>query len=109
MEEDKLYIPMGLKEKKEHFSGFGNDELLKSLITILGLNVLNLIIFLSIKNTTFSSVYFLTSLGASVMFYTKDSVNLSMYDKLRNSISFIKSQKKYEYVYLDEWRVEIEK
>lgn len=104
MEEDKLYIPMGLKEKKEHFNGFGDEELLKTLITILGLNVLNLIIFLTTKSTTFTSVYFLTSLGATVMFYTKDSVNLSMYDKLRNSISFMKSQKRYDYIYLDEWR-----
>jgi hypothetical protein len=104
MEEDKLYIPMGLKEKKEHFNGFGDEELLKTLITILGLNVLNLIIFLTTKSTTFTSVYFLTSLGAAVMFYTKDSVNLSMYDKLRNSISFMKSQKRYDYIYLDEWR-----
>jgi len=99
-----LYNPMGLKEKEEYWNGFGKIEAMQSVITIIILNVINLIIFSVKKSTSFASIFFLTSVGASIMFYTKDVVNLSVYDRMRNMIAFHRSQKIYEYKYLDEWK-----
>ena len=74
MEEENLYIPMGLKEEDEYWQGFGRKELIE------------------------------TAIAASIMFYTKDYTNLSIYDQVRNMMDFKKSQKIYEYKYLDEWQ-----
>jgi uncharacterized Tic20 family protein len=104
LENSNLYIPMGLKKKSEYFTGFGRSEALQSVVTIAITNIINLIIFLIIRSTLISSVFFLTSMGGSIMFFTKDVINLSIYDRLCNLYTYIKSQKKYEYVALDEWR-----
>jgi hypothetical protein len=105
MEEENLYIPMGLKEDDEYWQGFGRKELIQTAITVVVLTVIDVILYKTVfKNTIFVTVFFLTSIAASIMFYTKDYTNLSIYDQVRNMMDFKKSQKIYEYKYLDEWQ-----
>ncbi|SHH59201.1 hypothetical protein [Sporanaerobacter acetigenes] len=104
MEEDKydLYIPMGLKEKNEYWDGFGKDEAIKTLITVGISTLIDVFIYFITKNIVLCSVVFLTSIGGSIMFFVKDTTNLSAYNQICNMINFAKSQKKYEYKSLDE-------
>lgn len=100
---EMLYIPIGLKERYEIWDGFGKDELIKSLITIVILLVIDLIIFLFKRSIPFASVFALVSIGGTGMIFTKDTTNLSVVDQVKNMIRFSKSQKKYKYVYLEEF------
>lgn len=105
MEEENLYIPMGLKEDDEYWQGFGRKELIQATVTVAILTAIDVLLYKTVfKNTIFVTVFFLTSIAASVMFYTKDYTNLSIYDQIKNMIDYQKSQKIYEYRYLDEWQ-----
>lgn len=102
-EKGDLYIPMGLKEKNEYWNGFGKKEAIQTGISVAILNIINIATYSFHKNTSISTVFFLTSIGGSIMLFTKETTNLSLYDQICNMIDFAKSQKKYEYKYLDEW------
>jgi hypothetical protein len=48
-------------------------------------------------------VFILVGIAGSVMCITKDKNNQSVYDQLKNMISFARNQQKYEYKYMKEW------
>lgn len=100
---EMLYIPIGLKEKNELWDGFGKEELIKSLILLAILFIIDLIIFLIIGSISFAAIFALVSIGSTGMIFTKDTTNLSVVDHINNMIRFSKSQKKYKYVYLDDF------
>jgi len=103
---ETLYIPLGLKTKTEIFEGFGKEELVKSIIVTLVAGVIDTIIYILTKNTTFAVVFILCSISAAVMMFTKDITNISAYDQMKFMIKFAKSQKVYRYKYLKEWELE---
>lgn len=101
---ENLYIPLGLKIKTEIFDGFGKEELFKAILTTLVAGVIDVIVYMLTKSTAFYVVFILSSIAGSVMMFTKDKTNISVVDQLKFMIKFAKSQKKYRYKYLDEWR-----
>ncbi len=103
-ERDKLYIPIGLKEKYEIWDGFGKEEAIKAFIFIAFSSIIDIFIFVITRKTIFCSVWFLVSVGGSVMMLTKDTTNLSVVDQIQNMIRFSKSQRYYPYKAFDEWR-----
>jgi hypothetical protein len=105
MEDEKLYIPMGVKTEVEIFQGFGKKQLLQSVIGSLGAGAVSAFVWLFTQNVTFSVIGILTGIVGSVMMTTKDQTNLSVVDQLQHMVRFAKSQKIYPYRYGDEWRL----
>ncbi|TYQ17840.1 UNVERIFIED_CONTAM: hypothetical protein Cloal_0212 [Acetivibrio alkalicellulosi] len=103
-EKETLYIPLGLKTRTEIFDGFGKEELFKSIIVILIGGTIDLVIYMIIKNTVFCMVLILATIAGTVMMLAKDQSNISVADQVKYMVRFAKSQKKYSYKYLDEWR-----
>ena len=107
MEEKKkhsLYIPQGLKTRVEIFDGYGKEELFKTIIVTIIAGVIDALLYLIFKNTVMSVVLILVAIAGSVMMLTKDTTNISVVDQVSFMIKFAKSQKKYKYKYLDEWK-----
>ena len=105
MEDEKLYIPMGVKSEAEIFHGFGKKQLLQSVIGSLGAGVVSVFVWLLSQSITFTVIGTLTGIVGSVMMTTKDQTNLSVVDQVQNMVRFAKSQKIYPYRYGDEWRL----
>lgn len=105
MEDEKLYIPMGVKTEVEIFQGFGKKQLLQSVIGSLGAGAVSAFVWLFTQNVTFTVIGILTGIVGSVMMTTKDQTNLSVVDQLQHMLRFAKSQKIYPYRYGDEWRL----
>lgn len=103
-EKETLYIPLGLKTKTEIFDGFGKEELFQAILATLLAGAIDVIVYMLTKSTAFCVVFILSSITGSVMMLTKDKTNISVVDQLKFMIKFAKSQKKYQYKYLDEWR-----
>lgn len=101
---DQLYIPIGLKERYELWNGFGKEEAVKALIFNVFAGTIDLLIYIINKNISFCVVFFLVSVGGSIIMLTKDTTNLSAVDQVQNMIRFAKSQKKYPYRALNEWQ-----
>lgn len=104
LEKETLYIPLGLKTKTEIFDGFGKEELFQAILATVAAGAIDTIIYMITKSTAFCVVFILSSIAGSVMMLTKDKTNISVVDQLKFMIRFAKSQKKYKYKYLDEWR-----
>ena len=103
-EKETLYIPLGLKTKTEIFDGFGKEELFKAIISTLIAAAIDVVIYLIFRNVVVTIVFILSAMAGSVMMLTRDMSNLSVVDQIKFMIRFAKSQKKYKYKYLDEWR-----
>lgn len=105
-EQESLYMPQGLKNRREFFEGYGKEEfhitILSGIIAaILGiciciinsrLLVVGVLIFLVIPTTT-------------VMAVVKNNCNISVVDQLAFMIEHGREQKEYDYIYLDEWKI----
>ena len=98
MEDKKmLRIPKTIKTKTEFFIGFGVAELVKTIIISTIASVFAYIIYL-IKNETITPVFIvITSATISVVLFTKNSINFSLFDYILNIIKFQLSQKQYKY------------
>ena len=103
-EKHTLYIPQGLKTQVEIFDGFGKEELFKTIIITLIAALVDGVIYLITKNIAIAVVFILTAIAGSVMMLTKDKTNISVVDQIGFMIKFFRSQKKYKYKYLDEWK-----
>lgn len=102
-EKKTLYIPQGLKTRVEIFSGYGKEELHKTILAVLIIGVLDLMYFVLFRNIVIGMVVILTGIAGSVMMLTKDNNNISVVDQVMFMFKFAKSQKVYKYKYLDEW------
>ncbi|SKC77729.1 hypothetical protein [Maledivibacter halophilus] len=100
MKNDKpLYIPQGLKLRKEIVNGFGKEEVIKTtLITIIA-GFIDILLFILFRNTVVTIVFMLISISGSVMMLTKDISNVSVVDQIGFLLKYALSQKKYRYKY----------
>lgn len=103
-EKETLYIPLGLKTKTEIFDGFGREELFQAIVATLVAGVIDIAAYFITKSVSFCVVFILSAIAGSVMMLTKDKSNISVMDQLRFMVRFSKSQKRYRYKYLDEWK-----
>lgn len=102
MDKNILYIPVNVRRRKEIVDGIGKEELVKiGILTGIGF-VIGIMLFL-IYNYNFTFVVITpTTLGAGgVMFLKKDFTNRSTIDKLKDLYIFSKSQKRYDYEYIN--------
>ncbi|GIP30843.1 MULTISPECIES: hypothetical protein [Paenibacillaceae] len=98
-----LYIPMGVKSETELFPGFGRKQLFQSVIGSLGAGFVALLLWIFGRSVSLTMVTFLIGVSASVMMTTKDRMNLSVLDQMKQMIRFAKGQKKYPYIAMNEW------
>lgn len=104
--ENKLYIPYGIKTRKEIFNGFSTEELVKSSIVIAICGGIDVVIWLVTRNTFLCMSLLMVSMIISVAMFTKDSyLNISPVEQIKFMIRYSNSQKKYPYKMLDEWGV----
>lgn len=106
MDNDTLYIPMGVKTEAELFSGFGKKEFGRAFVGSLISGFVALMIWMFTENVAMTMIMVLTGIFGSVIMTTRDSNNLSVVDQLSNMMIFARSQKIYPYRYKDEWEVE---
>ena len=101
----ELYMPSGVKLKKEYFPGFGKEEFIPTLISVFIFLIIDCLVFMAgIHNITI--LFFIPLLGVSAvgMMQIKGELNLSPTDIIKLDIQFLKSQKYYPYIAKDEWR-----
>jgi len=93
----------------EFFEGFGIKELTKAVITTLVCGTVALVLHMTgVIGLVTLIIILLSSAGGGVIFTVKDRNNLSVYDQIVLMIQFSKAQKKYPYIYMDEWRRQID-
>lgn len=105
MDENKLtlYIPNNVKTKSEIFEGFGKHEIIQTLTATAAIILIAFLVYGINHSVTFLIVFILVGIAGSVMCTTKDKNNQSVYDQLKNMISFARNQQRYEYKYMKEW------
>lgn len=103
MKSESLYIPQGLKTRREYFNGFGNRELRYLLVSIImtgGGSFLGYQLFLNL----FQAMLIFMIVPTAVCFLSvKTEMNVSVIEECILLIRFQRSQKYYPYVSLNEW------
>ena len=104
-EQFDLYMPSGVRLKKEYFRGYGKEELIPTIMSAFIFIILDAIIYIiGIRNI---GVFFLVPIcgvSAVAMMLVKGELNISPVDIIKMELSFIKSQKYYPYIAMDEWK-----
>ena len=100
----KLYIPINIKTRTEFFEGYGVSEFIKTAaVAVITLLVCLIFHAMGVIGTVALIIILLAATAGSVMFVVKDRNNLSVLDQLILMVKFSKAQKKYPYIYMDEW------
>jgi hypothetical protein len=94
-----LYIPQGLKLRKELFNGFGKEEVIKTILVTVIAGLIDVLLFFITRNTVVCIVFMLSSIAGSVLMLTKDISNVSVVDQIAFLLKFELRQKKYMYKY----------
>ena len=102
--EKPLYIPQGLKLRKEIFNGYGKEELMKTILVTLVAGVIDALQFFITRNMVVTIVFMLVAVSGAVLMLTKDNSNISVVDQMGFIIRYQFGQKKYKYVYRMERR-----
>jgi hypothetical protein len=102
--EKPLYIPQGLKLRKEIFNGYGKEELIKTIMVTLVAGAIDILQFIVTKNTVITVVYLLIAVSGAVLMLTKDNSNISVVDQMGFIMKYQFGQKKYKYIYRMERR-----
>ena len=99
-----LYIPANAKSQAEIFTGFGKNELVKSIIGTAFGTAISMVVYLITREIAWTMLCTVGSAFISVMMCTKiDNIGQSVVDVAVDQVRFNKGQKIYPYRYLDEW------
>jgi|LGOV01.1.fsa_nt_gb hypothetical protein len=101
--EKELYIPLGIKLKRDKITGFGVKEIF-IIVVIFSITLIVASFYYSISRDSFGTV--LGSLivgGSTLIILRKNETNQSVLDLATHLIKYLRSQKKYQYHYLNEW------
>lgn len=103
-ESKALYMPSGLKIKKEYFQGFGKEEMIPTIISAFIFLIVDSVLWMTgIHNITVMMAVPLLGVTAVAFMQIKGELNLSPVDIVKLEIRFAKSQKYYPYIAKDEW------
>lgn len=102
---DELYIPLGIKSEREYFPGFRKKEIL-IISVVYALILIGCLLYYSITGNVFGTVISLLICGSTAMvLIRKNENNQSVIDLAKHVITYFRSQRKYYYVYLNEWEI----
>ena len=102
IEKDMLYIPQGLKKKREYFDGYGKHEFQITLIAAAITIGICFFVYLFSRNLVFMVFTFLALPSTTVLFVIKNDSNISVVDQIRFMVRYAKEQHVYEYRARDE-------
>lgn len=102
--EDHCYMPVDVTVSEEYLSGYGKDEIKRTVKTA----AVALIFAIMIGVISSSVIYFVIVAIIGVMFSAMlhrkiEAVNLTTYEMIMNSLRWFSMQKEYHYEYYDEW------
>jgi hypothetical protein len=97
IEKEMLYIPQGLKKKREYFDGYGWQEFKATLISVVITAVICFLIYIISKNLVITTLTFLSIPSTTVLFVVKNDSNISVIDQIGFMARYVKEQRKYEY------------
>jgi hypothetical protein len=99
---ETLYIPQGLKKRREYFTGYGKHEFHLTIVATLITVILCVLLYFITHNVIISMFLFMAAPFTTVLFIVKNDSNISVVDQIRYMISYAKEQKHYKYIYQKE-------
>lgn len=96
---NKIFIPYGIKIEKEIFSGFGKKELKHFLISILLTVILSLVLFLITRNPLVSVVAALVGIAGGYNVSRRGAYSQSVVGIVKSIITYHRTQQKFDFVY----------
>ncbi len=96
-EHNALYMPQGIKNRREYFEGYGAKEVRITVITVILAAVISYFTFMISGEQIVAVLLFLVIPTTTVLTIIRDSSNTSVIDQLCFMIRFRKSQKYYPY------------
>jgi hypothetical protein len=103
MDENKLFIPQGMKAKREWFQGFGQRELIRTTYATIGLLILALLVYVISGQTLYIiGILIFGETGIVMMLTRTPESNISAFDQVVYGIEYFRSQQKYYYKQMKE-------
>ncbi|MEG0894495.1 MAG: hypothetical protein RSE93_02190 [Oscillospiraceae bacterium] len=105
----ELFMPTKIQKDNVYGNGFGKSEMKRTVITIfVGLAIgvlLGVFIFNSNFQTILLSIVFSGVVFGAIGYYSnlKNSINLSFHHFIVLIFNFLKGQKHYKYIKMEEW------
>lgn len=106
MENERLYIPIGIKVEEEIFPGINKADLINLIVTGMFLNLINLFLYFFIRAAALQTVIGLFIFGLSYFLWNKDHTNVSIANSLSWMIKYGRSNKVWKYIYQEEIKYE---
>ncbi len=103
-EKESLYIPVGVKNRKEYFNGFGREELFATMKASAVLLLVALAIYIITGFYLNAFMFMIAGVTMVVIMLTKTDVNISAVDTLRFIIEYQNEQRVYDYRYQNEYK-----
>ncbi len=96
-EQNRVYIPYGIKNRREYINGFGVKESILVMIAVVMGAVLAVVLNLFGANGLICGLAFLFTPTITAVLVIKDECNTSFLGYLAFLVDFNKSQKVYKY------------
>lgn len=103
-QKEGLYIPRGIKTKREYFYGYGKQELMITVISSFIAVGIAILIYILSQNMIIAVFEVLALPSTVILVVVKNDCNISVVDQVTFMLDYARDQKKYYYVYQDEWQ-----
>jgi Flp pilus assembly protein TadB len=108
IEKDLLYIPQGLKKKREFFEGYGWYEFGITIFSCFAALFICVVLYLLTQNIVLAVLLFLILPSTTVLMIVRNDSNISVVSQIGFMVRFAREQKKYPYRYRDELAYEFD-
>ncbi len=100
---ETLYIPVGVKNRKEYFSGFGKEELISTMKASVFVMLAAVLVYIFTGVYINSIMLLIAGITVIVILYTKSDINISTVDTIRFIYAFYHEEQVYPYIYKNEF------
>ncbi len=96
---ESLYIPIGVKNRKEYFAGFGKEELIKTIKASVVVMIAAIMAYIATGIYLNSIMVLLAGMTVVIIMLTKSDINISTVDTIRFMYEFYHERQVYPYIY----------
>lgn len=97
-QDNKLFVPQGMKAEREYFQGFGRSEIIRTGYAMLVLGVLTVLLYIILRRTIIIVGILIFGTVSIIALVTRsEQSNMSPWDHIVNYILYYKDQQKYYY------------
>lgn len=100
---ESLYIPIGVKNRKEYFAGFGREELIKAIKASVVVMLAAVLAYIVTGIYLNAIMVLLTGMTVVIIMLTKSDINISTVDTIRFVYEFYHERQAYPYIYKNEF------